>query len=77
MMLFPMSMPTTAMAVCREDYERCHPGETLDDLKNRSRFLKDDKGLLRDWMEIAAMRAAAKAKLSLDQNRTAITAFAA
>jgi hypothetical protein len=43
----------------REDFERCHPGETLEDLKRRASFSKEDKGLLRDWMAIAASRAAA------------------
>jgi hypothetical protein len=41
-----------------EDFERCHPGETLEDLKRRASFSKEDKGLLRDWMAIAASRAA-------------------
>lgn len=35
-------------------YARCHPGETLDDLKRRAVFSKEDKGLLRDWL-MAAM----------------------
>jgi hypothetical protein len=43
----------------REDFERCHPGETLEDLKRRASFSKEDKGLLRDWMAVAARRAAA------------------
>jgi hypothetical protein len=43
----------------REDYERCHPGETLEDLKRRASFSREDRGLLRDWMAIAARRAAA------------------
>jgi hypothetical protein len=38
----------------RQDYERCHPGDTLDDLKRRAAFSKEDRGLLRDWMAIAA-----------------------
>jgi hypothetical protein len=44
----------------REDFERCHPGETLDDLKRRASFSKEDRGLLRDWMAVAAARAAAE-----------------
>ncbi len=40
-------------------FERCHPGETLEDIKRRVSFSKEDKGLLRDWMAIAALRAAA------------------
>jgi hypothetical protein len=39
-----------------EDFERCHPGETLDDLKRRASFSKEDRGLLRDWMAVAASR---------------------
>jgi hypothetical protein len=45
-------------SLIREDFERCHPGETLEDLKRRASFSKEDKGLLRDWMAIAASRAA-------------------
>jgi hypothetical protein len=41
------------------DFERCHPGETFEDVKRRASFSKEDKGLLRDWMALAAMRAAA------------------
>lgn len=46
-------------SLIREDFERCHPGETLEDIKRRASFSKEDKGLLRDWMAVAAMRAAA------------------
>jgi hypothetical protein len=45
-------------SLIREDFERCHPGETLDDVKRRASFSKEDRGLLRDWMAIAAKRAA-------------------
>jgi hypothetical protein len=48
-------------AFIREDYERCHPGETLDDVKRRASFSKEDKGLYRDWLAIAATRAAVAA----------------
>ena len=40
-------------SLIREDYERCHPGDTLNDLKRRASFSKEDKGLLRDWMAVA------------------------
>ncbi|WP_249136571.1 hypothetical protein [Bradyrhizobium canariense] len=40
-------------SLIREDFERCHPGETLEDLKRRASFSKEDKGLLRDWMAVA------------------------
>ncbi|MGY2903392.1 hypothetical protein [Bradyrhizobium sp. URHC0002] len=41
-------------SLIRRDYERCHPGDTLDDLKRRAAFSKEDRGLLRDWMATAA-----------------------
>ena len=41
------------------DFARCHPSETLEDIKRRASFSKEDKGLLRDWMAVAAIRAAA------------------
>jgi hypothetical protein len=37
-------------SLIRRDFERCHPGDTLDDLKRRAAFSKEDRGLLRDWM---------------------------
>ena len=45
-------------SLIREDFNRCHPGETLDDVKRRASFSKEDKGLLCDWMALAAIRAA-------------------
>jgi hypothetical protein len=42
-----------------EDFARCHAGETLEDVKRRASFAKEDKGMLRDWMALAALRAAA------------------
>jgi hypothetical protein len=51
--------PTYLESLIREDYARCHPGETLDDLKRRASFSREDRGLLRDWMAVAAARAAA------------------
>lgn len=44
-------------SLIREDFERCHPGEALEDSKRRALFSKEDKGLLRDWMAVAARRA--------------------
>ena len=41
-------------SLIRREYERCHPGDTLDDLKRRATFSREDRGLLRDWMAIAA-----------------------
>jgi hypothetical protein len=46
-------------SLIREDFARCHPDDSLDDMKRRSIFSKEDRGLLRDWMAVAAMRAAA------------------
>lgn len=48
-------------SLIRADYEKCHPDETLEDLKHRARFSKEDKGLLRDWMMVARRRAATNA----------------
>jgi hypothetical protein len=43
----------------REDFERRHPDETLEDLKRRASFSKEDRGLLWNRMAVAAARAAA------------------
>ena len=40
-------------SLIREDFDRCHPDETLDDIKRRACFSKEDKGLLSDWMALA------------------------
>lgn len=45
-------------SLIRADYERCHPGETLEDMKQRASFSNEDRGLLRDWMGVAVSRAA-------------------
>lgn len=47
-------------SLIRDDFERCHPGDTLEDLKRRASFSREDRGLLRDWMAIAARSAAGK-----------------
>lgn len=47
-------------ALIRADYESCHPDDTFEDMKRRAAFSKEDKGLLRDWMAIAAARVAAR-----------------
>lgn len=44
-------------ALIREDFERSHPHDTLEALRHRARFSKEDQGLLRDWMDVAARRA--------------------
>lgn len=51
-------------ALIREDFARCHPGDSLDDMKRRSAFSKEDRGLLRDWMAVAAARAVTLAETS-------------
>jgi len=48
---------TRLESLIREDFERCHPGDTLEDLKRRASFSREDKGLLPDWMAVAACRA--------------------
>lgn len=44
-------------SLIREDFGRCHPDLNLEELKQRSAFTREDKGLLRDWMVLAARRA--------------------
>jgi hypothetical protein len=51
-------------SLIRADYERCHPGDSFDDLKRRARFAKEDKGLLQDWLALAQARAARQAEAS-------------
>jgi hypothetical protein len=51
-------------SLIRADYERCHPDETFEDLKRRARFSKEDKGVLRAWITLAAARAAQHQKLT-------------
>lgn len=46
-------------ALIRDDFDACHPDDSFDDLKRRAPFSKEDKGLLREWMAVAAARAAA------------------
>jgi len=43
-----------AESLARAAYDRCHPHDSFDDLKRRARFSKEDQGLLRDWMALAA-----------------------
>jgi hypothetical protein len=60
-------------SLVREDFERCHPGETLNDLKRRAFFSKEDRGLLRDWMAVAAAGAAAACTAKASPPRSTIT----
>lgn len=45
-------------SLVRDEYDRCHPGDTFDDLKRRIPFSKEDRGLYRDWLSVAAAKAA-------------------
>ena len=40
-------------ALIGEDFAKCHPGETLEDIRRRAAFSKEDRGLLRDWVAAA------------------------
>ena len=46
-------------SLIRDDFEQSHQDDSLDDMKRRSVFSKEDRGLLRDWMSVATARAAA------------------
>ena len=46
-------------SLIREDFERCYPDDTIEDLRRRASHSRYDKGLLRDWMGLAAARAGA------------------
>ncbi len=46
-------------SLIRDDYDRCRVGETFDDMKQRMPFSREDQGLYRDWMALAAVRAQA------------------
>ena len=50
-------------SLIREDFDRSHPDDTLECLKQRARFSKEDRGLLRDWMEAAVQRAVAQREI--------------
>jgi hypothetical protein len=43
------------------EFDRCHPGDSFQDLKRRARFSKEDQGLLKEWMALAAVRTAEQA----------------
>ena len=50
----PISEAGPREDLVRAPYDKTHPGDTFDDLQRRARFDKQDKGLLRDWMAVAA-----------------------
>jgi hypothetical protein len=39
------------------DYDCCHRDDSFEALKLRARFSKEDQGLLKEWMALAAVRA--------------------
>ncbi len=49
-------------SLVRADYDRTHPGETFDDMTRRVSFSREDRGLYRDWIALAATRADAAAR---------------
>ena len=55
-MLLKVNVPETGMTgadtleIVRTGYERCHPDDTFADLVRRSRFSKQDRRLLQDWV---------------------------
>ncbi|RUM95180.1 hypothetical protein EET67_24755 [Pseudaminobacter arsenicus] len=48
------NIPERIETRARSAYERCHRDDTFADLKRRARFSKEDRGLLRDWVECVA-----------------------
>jgi hypothetical protein len=38
------------------DYDRCHPDDSFEAMKVRARFSKEDQGLLKQWMALAAAK---------------------
>lgn len=52
----PVLEQNKTLEFVRGDYDRSHPGDTLDDLMRRARFDKHDKGLAREWLALAAER---------------------
>jgi hypothetical protein len=49
---------TTIDPLARRLYDRCHPDDSFDEMRQRARFSKEDRGLLRDWR--AAARSVAR-----------------
>jgi hypothetical protein len=55
-------------SLVRDDYERCHPGDAFDDMKRRVSFSREDQGLYRDWLAVAAVKAAALSSEAIPPN---------
>ncbi|MBL0935453.1 MAG: hypothetical protein IBJ07_11970 [Rhizobiaceae bacterium] len=49
---------TSIDALARRLYDRCHPDDSFDEMRQRARFSKEDRGLLRDWRAAARSLAA-------------------
>lgn len=48
---------TKLESLVRDEYDCLHANDSFEYLKLRASFSKEDQGLLRDWMAIAARRA--------------------
>ncbi|EXL09342.1 hypothetical protein [Aquamicrobium defluvii] len=48
--------------IAREGYDRCHPDDSFADLVHRSAFSKEDRYLLRQWLDYARVKARAAGK---------------
>lgn len=48
--------------IAREGYDRCHPDDSFADLVHRSAFSKEDRYLLRQWLDYARAKAQAAKK---------------
>lgn len=48
--------------IAREGYDRCHPDDSFADLVHRSAFSKEDRYLLRQWLDYARAKARAAEK---------------
>lgn len=46
----------------RTEYERCHPGDTLEALRHRAAFSKEDRRLLEEWRRAVRVRLAAMSR---------------
>ncbi|WP_245409758.1 hypothetical protein [Pararhizobium haloflavum] len=57
--------------LARRLYDRCHPDDSFDEMRQRARFSKEDRGLLRDW------RAAARCVVQPRESGSRAQAFAA
>ena len=56
-------------SLIREDNDRRRVGETFDDMKRRMPFSREDQGLYRDWMAIAATRGRGRPRGCADTGR--------